>query len=320
MRSGHLPILEGSDISERRIPRLSAFGPTPGPTIWFTGGVHGDEVTGVVVIHELFKRLRKRPLARGIVHAFPLLNPMGFEAHTRYVPLSGEDMGRSFPGSPAGSPAERIADRVFQVILETEPNLVLDLHNDWRHSIPYAVLDAFVGKRHRAAYAEARRAGQRSGFLPLRERGDEAARFHGALSWALLRHDVPALTIELGESDVVNELNVQRGLGCLWRLLGEYGLVEKEPEPYRYELPPEFSGRVLHYSEEPLSPATGILRFLRGPGEVVRREKPIARIVDSLGRIKHTLRAQHDGIVLGHADAAVTHPGLPVMAFATRDR
>jgi predicted deacylase len=315
-----MTILEGSDISVRRIPRLSAYGPRPGSIIWLTGGVHGDEVTGVVVIHEIFKRLRRRPLLCGELHGFPLLNPMGFEARTRHVPLSGEDLGRSFPGSPTGSPAERIADRVFQAIMEARPALVLDLHNDWRHSIPYTVLDAFVGHRHRVAYAEARKAGRATGFLPLRERGEEAERFRGALSSALLRHDVPALTIELGESDVVNEPNVERGLKCIWRLLGEYGLVEKEPNPYRYKLPPEFSGRVLHYTEEPLSPRTGIVRFLLRPGELVRQGAPIARICNSLGRMQHTLRAEHDGIVLGHADSAMTHPGLPVMAFATRDR
>jgi len=132
---------------------------------------------------------------------------------------------------------------------------------------------------------------------------------------------VPALTIELGESDVVNEQNVRRGLESVWRVLGEYGLVEKEREPYRaFTLPPEFAGRVLHYTEEPLSPGTGILRFLVTPGAVVRRGKPVARIVDSLGRIRHTLRARHDGLVLGYADAAVTHPGLAAMAFATLDR
>lgn len=315
-----MSILADSDISVRRIPRLVATGPRPGPTIWLTGGIHGDEVTGIAVVHELFKRLRRRPLLCGEVHGFPLLNPIGFESHTRNVPLSGEDLNRSFPGSAKGSLAERMADRVFQTILATKPDLVIDLHNDWRHSIPYTVLDAFVGSRHRKAYAAARAASRRIGLLSLRERASEAAHLHGALSWALLRSDVPALTIELGESDVVNEANVDRGVCGLWNLLGEYGLVAKEPMSYPQPVPPAYRRRTLHYTEEPRSPRTGIVRFLVKPGDLVERGTPIGRIHDLLGRARHTLRAEHDGIVLGHADASVTHPGFPVMAFATLDR
>jgi predicted deacylase len=314
-----MAILAESDISVRRIPRLVAVGPRPGPVIWLTGGVHGDEVTGIVVIHELFKRLRRRPLLCGEVHGFPLLNPMGFETHSRNVPLSGEDLNRSFPGSATGSLAERIADRVFRTILATGPALAIDLHSDWRHSIPYTVLDAFVGTRHRKAYAEARAAGRKIGLLSLRERPSEAARFRGALSWALLRSDVPALTIELGESDVVNEANVDRGVRGLWNLLGDYGLTDKDPMRYQQTVPPEYRGRILHYTEEPRSPRAGIVRFLVKPGDVVTRGTPIGRVYDLLGKARHTLRAEHDGVVLGHADASVTHPGFPVMAFATLD-
>ena len=315
-----MAMLADSDVFVRHIPRLSALGPRPGPVIWLTGGIHGDEVTGIAVVHELFKRLRRHPLLRGEVHGFPLLNPIGFESHSRNVPLSGEDLNRSFPGSEKGSLAERIAHRVLQAILATKPVLAIDLHNDWRHSIPYTMLDAFVGSRHRKAHSDARAAGRKIGFLSLRERASEAEHFRGALSWALLRHDVPALTIELGESDVVNEINVDRGVRGLWNVLGEYELVEKEPTPFQQPIPSEYRGRVLHYTEEPRSPRSGIVRFLVKPGDVVDKGTPIGRIHDLLGRVRHTLRAEHDGIVLGHADASVTHPGFPVMAFATLDR
>lgn len=319
VRSSHMVILAESDISVRRIPRLIALGARAGPVVWLTAGVHGDELTGVVVIQELFKRLRKTPLLCGEVHGFPLLNPMGFENHSRTVSLSGEDLNRSFPGSAKGSLAERMADRVFRVIVATHPNLVVDLHSDWRHSIPYTVLDAFVGHRNRKAYAEARAASKKTGFLLVRERAQEARNMRGALSWALLRHDVPALTIELGESDIVNEANVARGVNSLWNLLSDYGLTEREPVSQTHRLPPDLRGRVLHYTEEPRSPRTGIVRFLVKPGDVVTRGVAIGRIYDLLGQAKHTLRAEHDGIVLGHSDSSATHPGLPVMAFATRD-
>ncbi len=112
-----------------------------GPTVWLTACSHGDEVGGIVVVQEVFKQLRKSPLLRGTLHAFPLMNPIGFEMAARHVTFSKEDLNRSFPGNPTGTLAERIASKIFGAIVETKPEVVLDLHNDWIRSIPYTLLD-----------------------------------------------------------------------------------------------------------------------------------------------------------------------------------
>jgi len=77
-----LKIMTCSDLSRRRLPRMSAMGPEPGPVAWLTACGHGDEVCGVVIVQEVFRRLR-RELVRGTVHAFPLMNPIGFETGSR---------------------------------------------------------------------------------------------------------------------------------------------------------------------------------------------------------------------------------------------
>ena len=110
-----------------------------GPVIWFTGCMHGDEIGGTVIIHELFKKLQKR-LLRGRVLAFPLMNPFGFETSTRTI-ISEEDLNRSFPGDEKGTLAQRIAAKIFNQIMVSRPSYVIDLHNDWNKSIPYALLD-----------------------------------------------------------------------------------------------------------------------------------------------------------------------------------
>src|SRR5215213_4208112 len=136
-----LKILSGSDLSRRRLPYMEARASEAGPAAWLTACAHGDEVGGIVVVQEIFKRLRRKPLLRGTLHAFPLMNPLGFEAGARHVTMSEEDLNRSFPGNAKGTLAERIADKIFAAICETHPAVVLDLHNDWIGSIPYTVLD-----------------------------------------------------------------------------------------------------------------------------------------------------------------------------------
>jgi len=118
-------IMTGSDLSHRRLPLMTATSANPGPLVWLTACSHGDEVSGIVVIQEIFKGIRRR-LLRGSVKAFPLMNPLGFETKSRNITMSREDLNRSFPGSPNGSLGERIANRIFSEIVENKPDIVLE--------------------------------------------------------------------------------------------------------------------------------------------------------------------------------------------------
>jgi len=151
-----LKIITGSEISSRRLPIMKAKSNTSGPIIWLTACSHGDEVGTIVIIQELFKRLKKSPLLKGTIYAFPLMNPIGFETSSRDITLSEEDLNRSFPGDEDGSFAERIAFKIFSTIQETKPRLVIDLHNDWTNSIPYCLVDVQPGKQNKLAYKKAR--------------------------------------------------------------------------------------------------------------------------------------------------------------------
>jgi len=199
-----IDILTGSDLSKRRLPFMHVKSSNPGPVIWITACVHGEEVGGMVVIQEIFKKLKKEIL-KGEVYAFPLMNPIGFENSSRHITFSNEDLNRSFPGNENGSLAERIASQIFTQIKETNPSLVLDLHNDWRKSIPYTLLDPNSGKDE--AYEKAKEFGKKIGF-PVVLDDIEAEK---TLTYSLLSQGIPALTIELGETDVVNEKDVEQG-------------------------------------------------------------------------------------------------------------
>ncbi|MBI2436092.1 MAG: succinylglutamate desuccinylase/aspartoacylase family protein, partial [Candidatus Hydrogenedentes bacterium] len=127
IRYSFLKILTGSDLSRRRLPLMAAESVLPGPVVWLTACAHGDEVGGIIVIQEVFKRIRRHKLLRGSVLAFPLMNPIGFETATRNITVSQEDLNRSFPGDQHGSLGERIAHRISSYIVQTQPALVLDL-------------------------------------------------------------------------------------------------------------------------------------------------------------------------------------------------
>jgi len=305
-----LKILTGSDLSRRRLPLMAAESPCSGPVVWLTACVHGDEVGGIVVIQELFKTVRKR-LLNGSIYAFPLMNPLGFETASRDIILSKEDLNRSFPGNKNGSLAERIADKTFSTIAQTNPALVLDLHNDWRRSIPHALLDPCPRTLAGTAYATTQYFSEKTGLLVIRDT-EELKR---SLSYSLLQHDIPAMTLELGESYVVNERNIEFGVYSIVNILADLGMVSPLEKPFHYPVPELVRGEILNYSQLPLSSTSGIIRFLAKPGDLVTRGQAVAKIYNTFGKLQETIRALNDGIVLGHADFSVAFPGVPVIAF-----
>lgn len=306
-----LKILTGSDLSRRRLPFMTVESIKPGPVVWLTGCIHGDEVTGIVTIQEVFKNIRKQQLSSGSIYAFPLMNPIGFETASRNITLSKEDLNRCFPGDKSGSVAERIADIIFSTIKETKPTLVLDLHNDWMKSIPYALVDPNPGGTHKQAYEKTKKVAEKSGFLVVLETDDVRRSF----SYSLLEHDIPALTIELGESYVVNEKNVEYGVKSILGILAYLEMIKKPDEDFTYEVTQAVRGKTLKSSSLPVSSASGIVRFLAHPGDLVRKGQPVAKIYNAFGKLQDTLLCQNDGIVLGHSDFSVAFPGAPVMAF-----
>lgn len=315
VRYSFLKILTGSDLSRRRLPLMQAHSDKKGPVVWLTACAHGDEVGGIVIIQEIFKRIRRTGLLCGSVYAFPLMNPIGFETASRSISFSKEDLNRSFPGNDHGSLGERIAAQIFNRIVETEPALVVDLHNDWIRSIPYAVVDPVGAHAPETLHQSVTNFAHNCGLLIIRE--GEIVR--NTLSYSLIVRGIAALTLEMGESYVVNERNIEVGVHSICNLLTVLGLSRAEPQgEYRYPLPENIDSDVYNYTDKPWSSTSGIIRFLARPGGVVQKGQPIARIYNAFGKPQETLHARADGIVLGYADSSVVFPGMPVMAFGIK--
>ncbi|MFH1734644.1 MAG: succinylglutamate desuccinylase/aspartoacylase family protein [bacterium] len=306
-----LKILTGSDLSRRRLPIMQIESGRRGPVLWITACGHGDEVGGMVIIQEIFKKIRKTGLLRGKLFAFPLMNPIGFEMGSRQVSFSMEDLNRSFPGNSSGSLAERIAEKIFTSITATNPTLVIDLHNDWMKSIPYALLDIKPPDHLIPICQKTADYGQSTGFLVVQDTDD----LHHTLSRSLIHEGIPALTLEVGESFVVNEKNVDYGVKAILNVLSTLRMIEPVDEMFCHTVTAKYDGQILKFSSAPVSSSSGIIRFLVKPGDILKKDQPVARIYNAFGKLQETLLTQQKGIVLGHADSSVAYPGASIMAF-----
>lgn len=303
--------MKGVDFSKRRIPLIVAESQNPGPVVWLIGVEHGDEVGGMVVIHELFGLIRKQGLLKGKIYAIPLLNPMGFEMVSRHIPYTKEDLNRSYPGNPNGTLAERIAYKIHESIIQSKPDLVLDLHNDWHNSIPYIILENQKKDEKKTLNKKIKKIARRSGLVMIKETDD----IPNSLSSTLYNNKIPAITLELGQSYIVNEKNVEIGVNSLINILSFFNMLNSDNTPLNYIKGKKLRKKILYYTDEPRSTKTGIIRFKAEAGEYVPKNHTIAEIFDVFGKKIETIKSKEKGIILGNNDNSVSMPGTSIIAM-----
>ena len=282
----------------------------PGPVVWLTACIHGDEVGGTAIVHDVFARLRKEGLGRGSVHAFPLVNSMGFENVSRYINTDREDLNRCFPGDPRGRLGEQIARRLYDTIMKSGPSLVVDLHNDWVQSIPYVLLDppqAYPNRKTERRTLELARA---TGLL-LVEDSDVFHPLRNTLAGAIVDAGVPAFTIEAGGAYAVVEEGVAAGRDAVLSTLRSMEMIDwfvpaEQPD----------TGMPLRYTNRPLCSTSGLIRFDVQPGQKIRAGQILAKVFSAFGSCEESLLATAEGFILGLEDHARVIPGREVIAVA----
>ncbi|MEM6562644.1 MAG: succinylglutamate desuccinylase/aspartoacylase family protein, partial [Planctomycetota bacterium] len=126
IRDLRLPISQTFAGDEIRLPLRVVRAKEPGPTVLVTAALHGDEINGTGVVHDLM--FARRPeLTRGTLVLVPVVDIFGFESQSRYMP-DRRDLNRCFPGSPGGSLSARVADSIFTELV-MKADFVLDLHS-----------------------------------------------------------------------------------------------------------------------------------------------------------------------------------------------
>ena len=97
-----------------------------GPTVLFTGGVHGDEYEGPIAVSRLAQELTVEEIA-GRVIMIPAVNPPAVENDTRLSPADQRDMNRCFPGDPKGTISQMIAHFIDTMVLP-HVDVMVDVH------------------------------------------------------------------------------------------------------------------------------------------------------------------------------------------------
>jgi predicted deacylase len=262
------------------LPLIVVHGKRPGPRLWLSAAIHGDEINGVEIIRRVLQEVDPQTL-RGTLVAAPVVNVFGFIQQSRYLP-DRRDLNRSFPGSARGSLASRLA-HLFMSEVVSRCTHGIDLHTGSHHrvNLPHVRADLDDPETARLARAFGSRVMVR------------AALRDGSLRAAAKERGIPVLLYEAGEALRFGDEAIQSGVQGVLRVLSVLGMRALGDVPRRKTT--LVAKRTLWVRAR----RSGIFHLEAELGRRVRQDDEIGFIADASGESSNRVRARAEGLVIG---------------------
>lgn len=285
-----LPVADLYTSTSLSMPVKVVCGRMKGPVLFVSAAIHGDELNGVEIIRRLLKRKVLRSL-RGTLLAVPIVNVHGFLDQSRYLP-DRRDLNRSFPGSPKGSVAARLANTFMQQIV-SKADYGIDLHTGAinRSNLPQirANLDGDKTLDIARAFGAPVIVGSNVRDGSLRECAQDLG--------------MPMLVYEAGEALRFDETSIRAGIRGILGVMRHIGMLPaaKNPKP--------LTPIVARSTQWVRASTSGIVSGKAKLGSTVTKGQQLATISDPLGEDEESIYAPFDGIVIGRTNLPLAHEG-----------
>ena len=290
------------NIEKINLPFISIKSSEKGSKIFITACMHGDEKGSYFVAKTLIKILKNK-LTKGEVHLLPLLNPLGYKKNSRF--FNNKDLNRNFPGNKNGSLEQKTSYQIMNKIIKVQPDLVLDLHNDWKKSIPYVLIDLENKNISNIIYKKTLQFGKKLS-VPFVLDTDN---IRNSLTYNLLKNNIPAITIELSDSSL-KKRDIKKGTEIILGLLSHLNMIKQK---LKVKIQKKIKGEILAYSEEPLPKVKGKVKFLVSHGQFVRKGQKVAEVHGD--KIVDSLYSKENALILGLTDSSIVKKGEQVVAL-----
>jgi uncharacterized protein len=293
-----IPFEEDAAQRSWLLPYLFAHGNAPGPKIAIIAAIHGDELNGVRILHELCAYLETTEIA-GSICLVPVANLMGYANHSRYLP-DRRDLNRMFPGLADGSEGARLAYFIWKNFV-AQADYIIDLHSGsynrwnfphlrgnmkdeamlkWARNLPGQVILSSAG----VAGSLRKEAGKVGKSVFLIEAG-ETARFENDVLQIGVRLMLQILvSVEAIAPVVLTEFEAQ--------MPAADELVRVRPKSTRG---PGYYGKALWQR----STHAGLFMPQVKPGDRVSAGQPLGFITDLFGDRRAEIFCQKNGFILG---------------------
>lgn len=290
------------------VPIIVVNGSKSGITFGMTAAIHGNELNGIAVIHQLIASINPAQLTGSII-AIPGLNPVSVALEQREF-SDTEDLNRLFPGKADGTISQqfvhKITDRVlpvFDVHLDMHTAsfgrtntfyIRSDLKNDTLHAL------ALLQQADIIVNSTVASAGSNAAGLTMRSMAGKIG--------------IPSITVEYGNPQVYQPEMTARGLKGVQNILGwlgMYGNVALSDVP---DTAVKCKKSYWLYTNE-----GGFLEVTVALNESVKKGDEIALVRDAFGIVIARYTAPEDGIVIGKSTNPVNISGGRIVHFGVKE-
>ena len=269
----------------------------PGPKLWISAAIHGDEVNGVEIIRQVLEKVKAKEL-RGTLIVVPIVNVFGFIEQSRYLP-DRRDLNRSFPGATGGSLAGRLA-HLFMKEIVSKSTHGIDLHTGAVHRTNLPQIRANLDR------VETYRLAKTFGTPIIIHSGTR----DGSLRQAATTIGIPVLLYEAGEALKFDRDAIKVGVRGVLRVMAElnmYPLLFDEIKNTPIEV---FQTKWMR------SHPCGLFRLEVALGDKVLKKQQLGVIFDASGETNIKVKASINGIVIAHVQNPLVNQGDAIVDLA----
>jgi predicted deacylase len=262
----------------------------PGPIVFVSAAVHGDELNGVEIVRRLIQS-KSLKISAGSLILIPMVNVYGVLNQSRYMP-DRRDLNRSFPGSKKGSLAGRVAHILLEEIIK-HCDYGIDLHTGAIHRSNLPQIRADLSDPETEALAMEFGA---SVVLNANLRD-------GSLRQTSIESGTRILLYEAGQALRFDELSIRVGVRGVLNVITQLGLLKRRRkhkvfEPY-----------IANDSAWVRANSSGIVSDLKKLGDRVRKGDALAEIGGPFGDVLDTVTANKAGIIIGKQNIPLAQEG-----------
>ncbi|RBI71594.1 succinylglutamate desuccinylase [Roseovarius sp. TE539] len=286
-----IPVSRLSDHTPVHLSVHVVHGRKPGPVMFVSAAIHGDEVIGVEIVRRLLKAGALKTMA-GTLLAVPIVNTFGFLNHSRYLP-DRRDLNRCFPGLSQGSMASRLG-HIFMTEVVGRSDVGVDLHSASNNRTNLPQLRLTPGNDRLAELANAFGAP-----VIMRSKLRE-----GSLRMAAEESGVDVLLYEGGAALRFDELAARAGVSGILRVMKHLRMIPGKGVP-KIRHKPVMVGDSSWYR----APAGGLLRGYVADGDMVEPGTVLGAISDPFGEVETEVVADVTGILVGRTHMPVVYEG-----------
>ena len=281
------------------IPVYVKRGKRAGPTLFLSAAIHGDELNGIEIINRVINSRRLSGL-RGTLIAVPVVNVYGVIAQSRYLP-DRRDLNRSFPGSPKGSLAARLANMFLEEIV-SKADYGIDFHTGAIHRTNLPQIRADLDDDTTLAMA-------RAFGVPVLLNSNLR---DGSLRQCAADMGTPIILYEAGEALRFDELCIRAGVEGTFNVMRHLGMLS----PSRRRRSP-IEPVVARRSYWLRATDSGFVSHHRNLGDHIAPGDVLATINDPFGRRLDSVVAEREGIIIGKQNIPLVQEGEAMYHIAS---